>query len=151
MTEQKVKWETRAEAKRKAELLLVPKGIDVVRHSKICTICKHEQKEDLEEAYLTWEPIMGICEQYGVAYKSLNQHVKVLGLDMKKLKNRKRLYLKVMESVQLGDVSASEAIAASKLLEQLEGRISNEPLSEEERAKRYQEIEDKIRKVEPVA
>lgn len=144
------KWETHADRKKKADLQkLIPiKGVDIERHARCCKICNHERREEINEAYLSWERVIDIAREFGILERLIYRHVKATGMDLEKLKNRKRFYLKIMESAQLGETSASEAVAAGKLIEQLEGRISSEPMSLEEREKRYQEIEDKINKVE---
>jgi transposase-like protein len=124
---------------------------DRERHRRKCSICNHAKHEEIELAYLEWETVSEICQQHGITERALYRHVKALELDQKKITNRKRFYLKVMERACLDEVSPTEAIAAGKLLEQIEGRIRegvHVQISPEQRQKEYSNIIALVRKTQ---
>lgn len=120
---------------------------DLERHQRKCTICSHEKADEINQAYVDWEPIVQICSEYGLQEQNLYRHAKALEIDFEKLNNRKRLYLRIMERVCLSDVSPTEALTAGKLVEQVEGRISDGQggMSQEDREAIYSECIQKIR------
>lgn len=126
------------------------------RHSRKCVICRHKEREEIDQNYLDWKPIAEIVEGYSIPERSLYRHVKALGLEEKKKDNRKRLYLRIMEGANLSDITVVEALNAAKLLELIEGKISTTSVvqqklpSAEEIRKRSEEMHERLKEAQKV-
>lgn len=131
------------------KLTVAATNADIERHSRKCKICNHEKKDEIEEDYLNWKPVKDIFAEYIIPERSFYRHVQALGLDKKKHENRSKYYLKIMERAPLDNVKLSVAIAAARLLEQVEGKIPGDNqggLSPEERREHYRDILRIVRK-----
>lgn len=119
---------------------------DTERHRRKCAICQHPELQDLEADYLKWVPISTICEQYQVNERALYRHVEALDLQERKKENRKQLYFKILERMPLDQIKVSDAIAAARLLEQLEGALTekheivHQGMTKEERQEMYAKV-----------
>lgn len=123
---------------------------DPERHARKCTICHHERREEIDEKYLDWSPIGDICSEFNIEERNLYRHVQALGLDEKKRQNSARYLQRIMERVPLDQINASDAIAAARLLLQMEGKLVNKVdqvsrieypgVPKKERDKKYAEI-----------
>ncbi len=121
------------------------------RHSRKCKVCNHKKRKEMEEDYLRWRPVKEILAEYTIPERSFYRHTQALGLDEKKHKNRRRYYLKIMERASLNNVRVSEALAAAKLLEQVEGKLPHDQEglhTPEERSKEYEGIAALVRRTE---
>lgn len=131
---------------------------DPERHSRKCSICNHEKLEEIDEKYLDWSPIGDICNEFNIEERNLYRHVQALGLDEKKRQNSARYLQRIMEKIPLDQINASDAIAAARLLLQMEGKLVNkvdqvsrveyQGVPKEERKKQYAEIIKIVRAAE---
>jgi hypothetical protein len=56
-------------------------AVSLGRHQRACFVCGHEQREEIESAFIGWRSPAAIAEEYGLADRaSVYRHSHVLGL-----------------------------------------------------------------------
>jgi hypothetical protein len=60
--------------------------IDLSRHERRCTICRHPEREAIEEAFLQWRNVKFIAREFNAAggYSAVYRHARALGLFKKR-------------------------------------------------------------------
>lgn len=130
---------------------------DPERHSRKCTICNHEKREEIDEKYLEWFPIGEICNEFGVEERNLYRHVNALGLDEKQRQNSARYLQRIMARIPLDQITPSDALTAARLLLQMDGKlitrvdqkteVTNQGMSREERLAEYRQTLEEVARV----
>ena len=57
------------------------------RHEYHCRICSHCKREEIEQAFVTWNSPVRISKEYGVSRDSVYRHAHALGLMAKRRRN----------------------------------------------------------------
>lgn len=130
---------------------------DPERHSRKCSICNHEKREEIDEKYLEWVPVGEICNEFNIEERNLYRHVNALGLDEKQRQNSARYLQRVMARIPLDQVTPSDALTAARLLLQMRGELINKVeqntmlehkgLTREEREKEFERTLQIVKKV----
>ena len=76
-------------------------------------MCAHEQREEIEAAYIGWRSPAAIAEEYGLADRaSVYRHAHALGLVQKRQRNIRAALERIIEKAGEVDVTASAVVAA---------------------------------------
>jgi len=83
------------------------------RHKRTCSVCRHKQKENIENAFVGWQSPAAISEDYGLADRaSVYRHAHALGLFEKRRRNIRAALERIIEKAGEVDVTASAVVAA---------------------------------------
>jgi hypothetical protein len=76
-------------------------------------VCAHQQREEIEEAFIGWRSPAAIAEEYGLADRaSVYRHAHALVLFPKRQKNIRAALERIIEKAGEVDVTASAVVAA---------------------------------------
>jgi hypothetical protein len=76
-------------------------------------VCAHQQREEIESAFIGWRSPAAIAEEYGLADRaSVYRHAHALGLFPKRQKNIRAALERIIEQAGEVDVTASAVVAA---------------------------------------
>jgi hypothetical protein len=88
-------------------------GVSLGRHQRNCSICAHEQREEIEAAFIGRRSPTAIAEEYGLADRaSVCRHAHALGLFQKRQRNVRAALERIIEKAGDVDVTASAVVAA---------------------------------------
>jgi hypothetical protein len=87
--------------------------VSLGRHKRTCSVCRHEQREEIESAFVGWRSPAAITEEYGLADRaSVYRHAHALGLSEKRRRNVRAALERIIEKAGEVDVTASAVVAA---------------------------------------
>jgi hypothetical protein len=76
-------------------------------------VCAHQQREDIEAAFIGWRSPAAIAEEYGLVDRaSVYRHAHALGLFPKRQRNIRSALERIIEKAGEVDVTASAVVAA---------------------------------------
>jgi len=76
-------------------------------------VCAHDQREEIEAAFIGWKSPAAIAEEYGLADRaSVYRHAHALGLFPKRQRNVRAALEHIIEQATKVDVTASAVVAA---------------------------------------
>jgi len=88
-------------------------SVNVGRHQRACSVCAHQQREEIESAFMGWRSPAAIAEEFGLADRaSVYRHAHALGLFPKRQKNVRAALERIIEKAGDVDVTASAVVAA---------------------------------------
>lgn len=95
------------------------------RHARLCKICKHEQKDEIDLMYTSWYPLEEIVKKYpAITESNLRRHAKATGLNILKQNNYEKFLFRVMDkSGEAKKANFSDGVNAVKLKAQLDGKL----------------------------
>jgi hypothetical protein len=94
---------------RKMEFRNVNQG----RHQRNCSVCAHQQREEIESAFIGWRSPAAITEEFGLADRaSVYRHAHALNLFEKRKRNIRAALERIIEKAGEVDVTASAVVAA---------------------------------------
>ncbi len=83
------------------------------RHQRNCSICKHQQREEVELAFVAWRSPASIAEEFGLGDRaSVYRHAHALGLCPKRQRNVRAALERIIEKAGDVEVTASAVVAA---------------------------------------
>jgi hypothetical protein len=87
--------------------------VSIGRHKRICSVCAHDQREEVEAAFISWRSPASIAEEYGLSDRSsVYRHAHALGLFQKRQRNGRAALERIIEKAGEVDVTASAVVAA---------------------------------------
>jgi hypothetical protein len=87
--------------------------VSMGRHQRNCSVCAHEQCDEIESAFIGWRSPAAIAEEYGLADRaSVYRHAHALGLFEKRKRNIRAALERIIEKAGDVDVTASAVVAA---------------------------------------
>ncbi len=87
--------------------------VNLGRHQRNCSVCGHDQREEIEAAFIGWRSPAAIAEEYGLADRaSVYRHAHALGLFPKRQRNIRAALERIIEKAGEVDVTASAVVAA---------------------------------------
>jgi hypothetical protein len=87
--------------------------VSLGRHQRACSVCGHEQRAEIEAAFIGWRSPAAIAEEYGLADRaSVYRHAHALGLFPKRQKNVRAALERIIEKAGEVEVTASAVVAA---------------------------------------
>jgi hypothetical protein len=88
-------------------------SVNIGRHQRNCSVCGHEQREEIEAAFISWRSPAVIAEEYGLSDRSsVYRHANALGLFPKRQRNIRAALERIIERAENVDVTASAVVAA---------------------------------------
>jgi len=93
------------------------------RHAANCRICKHARRQDIEDAFVSWESPAKIARDFGLADRSsVYRHAHAMNIFPKRRRNLRTALERLIE--QAGDVeaSASAVVAAIQVYARINAR-----------------------------
>lgn len=82
------------------------------RHERDCKVCKHSDREQIEQDWIGWGDTTRIAKQYQVSRDSIYRHAHALGLFAKRRRNIRHALERIIEKAETVPVSASSVVAA---------------------------------------
>ena len=103
--------------KKKGKKATAPKGQrysrpSLGRHETLCKVCNHPQRAEIDEAFVDWQPVYKIAEDFGLDRKSLYRHAHAVGL----MERRRRNSRAALEAIIERGVSSAVEIPASAVV-----------------------------------
>jgi hypothetical protein len=87
--------------------------VSLGRHKRTCSVCRHEQREEIESAFVGWRSPAAITEEYGLADRaSVYRHAHALGLFEKRRRNIRAALERIIEKAGDVDLTASAVVSA---------------------------------------
>jgi hypothetical protein len=87
--------------------------VSLGRHKRNCSVCCHQQREEIESAFIAWRSPAAIAEEYGLADRaSVYRHAHAIGLFEKRRRNIRAALERIIEKAGEVDVTASAVVAA---------------------------------------
>ena len=87
--------------------------VNLGRHRRNCTVCQHEQREEIEAAFVAWRSPASLAEEFGLADRtSVYRHAHALGLFVKRQRNVRAALERIIEKAGEVDVTASAVVSA---------------------------------------
>jgi hypothetical protein len=93
--------------------------VSIGRHRAQCTICKHPNCREIEDAWLDWCSPAKIEYAYQVSRDSLYRHCHAFGLFSKRRRNIMRAYERIAERLDTVNYSGSTVVSALGVLVKL--------------------------------
>jgi len=88
--------------------------VNLGRHRAQCSVCKHLNCKDIEEAWLDWTSPAKIKFDFGVSRDALYRHCRALGLDSKRRRNLMPVYEGIVEYWRTVGYTGSNILSALK-------------------------------------
>jgi len=93
------------------------KPVSLGRHRRICTICAHPERFEIEQAFVMWTSPAAIAKQYRLKDRaSVYRHAHALQLFPKRQQNVRAALERIIERVDDVEVTASAVVAAVQTL-----------------------------------
>ena len=88
-------------------------AVSIGRHRRNCSICNHQQCEEINNAFVAWRSPASIAEEFGLGDRaSVYRHAHALGLFTKRQRNVRAALERIIEKAGDVDVTASAVVAA---------------------------------------
>src|SRR5277367_902457 len=88
-------------------------AVNLGRHKRTCSVCRHERREELESAFISWRSPAAIAEEYGLTDRaSVYRHAHALGLFETRLRNRRPALERIIEKAGEVDATAAAVVSA---------------------------------------
>ena len=88
-------------------------AVSLGRHQRNCSVCAHQQREEIEAAFIGWRSPAAIAEEYGLADRaSVYRHAHALGLFSKRQRNIRAALERIIEKAGEVDVTAAAVVSA---------------------------------------
>jgi hypothetical protein len=87
--------------------------VNLGRHQRTCSVCGHDQREEIETAFIGWRSPAAIADEYGLADRaSVYRHAHAVGLFPKRQRNIRAALERIIEKAGEVDVTAVAVVAA---------------------------------------
>jgi len=88
----------------------------VARHTRKCNVCRHPEREAIEDGFLCWQSPDALAEEYGIAdHSSIYRHVHATGIFARRRANLRMALEPLIECAQSVRVTANALINAVRL------------------------------------
>jgi hypothetical protein len=89
------------------------KSTSLSRHKRNCSICRHQQRNEIEAEFVAWHSPTVLAQQYGLADRSsVYRHAHAFGLFAKRQRNVRAALERIIEKAGEVEVTASSVVAA---------------------------------------
>jgi hypothetical protein len=87
--------------------------VRVGRHQRICSVCRHEHREEIDAAFISWRSPATIADEFGLTDRAtIYRHAHALGLFPKRQRNIRAALERIIERAENVEVTASAVVAA---------------------------------------
>jgi hypothetical protein len=91
-----------------------------VHHRRRCSVCRHPEREAIEEAFLDWANVSRLTEEYHLPGRTaIYRHARALGLDARREGNFRRVLGHIIEKSSTVRPSADAIVRAVELYARL--------------------------------
>src|SRR5579862_7185932 len=80
------------------------------RHSAKCRICRHSQREDIEEDFIAWRSPRRIAQDYGLSRYCVYRHARATNLYPQRRRNVRAALERIIEQAETVEASASSIV-----------------------------------------
>lgn len=99
--------------KRRRIVARVPKNeTSLERHQRLCTICDHEDREDIEADFLNWLPAGNIAHHYDLDYRAVYRHARATGLFAEREQNLRGALSLIVEHASTANITGGTVLRA---------------------------------------
>jgi hypothetical protein len=98
------------------------KQVSPGRHEYQCTICSHNQREDIEHAFVNWEKPSRLAKKYSVSRDSIYRHAHALNLFEKRRRNLRAALERLIEKADDVEVNAAAVVSAVSALARINAK-----------------------------
>ena len=89
-------------------------------HRHRCSVCRHPEREAIEEAFLDWANVSRLTEEYRLPGRTaIYRHARALGLDARREGNFRRVLERIIEKSETVRPSADAIVRAVELYARL--------------------------------
>ena len=89
-----------------------PRKVNQGRHEAQCTVCKHAQREEIEQEFLSWKSPDKIAETFGISRDSIYRHARAFDLLEPRRRNARFALERIIERAGEVEVNANAIVAA---------------------------------------
>lgn len=82
------------------------------RHERDCKVCRHPQRESIEQEWASWGDTSEIAKTYSLSRDSIYRHAHALGLFEKRRRNVRAALEKIIEKAGGVEVTAAAVVSA---------------------------------------
>jgi len=121
----------RKRRKRRRRTARVPKSeTPLERHERLCTICDHEDREDIEADFLNWLPAERIASHYDLDYQAVYRHARATGLFTEREHNLRGALGLIVERASTARITGGTVLRAIRAYSSLDhtGRWTDPPV-----------------------
>lgn len=88
-------------------------SLDLVQHARRCAVCKHPEREAIEEAFLQWQNVPHITSEFGLPNRSsVYRHAHAFGLFPRREAGLRFALGYIIEEAECIQPNASDVVAA---------------------------------------
>lgn len=98
------------------------KNVGNGRHEKLCSICKHEQREEIERKFTSWISPNRIAKAHKVSRDAIYRHAHALDLVSKRRINVRAALERIIENADSVKPNAAAVVAAVGALSRINAR-----------------------------
>jgi hypothetical protein len=118
--------------------------VNLGRHKAQCSVCKHPNCKEIEEAWVSWVGLGAIEYEYKVSLYAIRRHCLAFNLRSKRRKNLIRAYERIVERMDGVDFNGANVLSALKEIAKLDNAekvvdtaqsTDEKPVAQEEPAK----------------
>ena len=87
--------------------------VNLGRHKRNCSICAHQQREEIESEFISWRSPSTIATEFGLSDRSsIYRHARAFDLFAKRQRNVRAALERIIEHAGEVDVTASAVVSA---------------------------------------
>lgn len=93
-----------------------------------CRVCRHDQREAIEAAYVAWKTLREIEAEFTVPKDSVARHARARGLDERRSRNVRGVLVRIVEKgIETAEVTSAALVAAATALAKMgeDGRLTD--------------------------
>lgn len=91
-------------------------------HQSHCKICGYEDQDEIDEAFVSWENVRRIAEDYDIDRRAIYRHAHATGLYEKRDRNIRRALGRIVQEADRVIVTSDSVIRAAKMLMHINAR-----------------------------
>ena len=91
-------------------------------HQSHCKICGYEDQDEIDEAFVSWENVSRIAEDYDVDRRAIYRHASATGLYAKRDRNIRRALGRIIQKADSVPSTADSVVRAIKILTHVNAR-----------------------------
>ncbi len=82
------------------------------RHARDCKVCKHQEREAIEQEWISWGDTTQIAKDYSLSRNSIYRHAEMMGLYAKRDRNIRAALGRIIEKAGSVDVTSAAVVSA---------------------------------------
>jgi hypothetical protein len=100
------------------------------RHLRLCTVCNHDDREDIEDDFLNWLPAEDIADNYDLDYQAVYRHARATGLSDQRENNLRSALGLIVERASTARITGGNVLRAIRAYSCLDrtGRWTDPPM-----------------------